>query len=213
VKMVPDDSMKPASSALHSTAWCHDSRGAAYSFNQYLEMIISFHGHPAPGLVMGGKMVDLALDAMPDDCLFDAIVETGNCLPDAVSLLTPCTVGNGWLKVFDLGRFALALYDKQTGAGLRVFLHPQKISVWKEISDWFFKRRPKAEQDLGKVLKEMQRAGENILQADKIRVAPSVMAGSSLGKTALCPQCGESYPLKHGNRCRACQGASPYVAE
>jgi formylmethanofuran dehydrogenase subunit E len=63
-------------------------------------------------------MVDLALSILPRGILFDAIAETGHCLPDAIQLLTPCTVGNGWLKVRDLGRFALALYDKQSGEGV-----------------------------------------------------------------------------------------------
>jgi formylmethanofuran dehydrogenase subunit E len=196
---------------IPSTTWCHDVRGTAYSFDQYRERISAFHGYPAPGLFIGGKMVDLALAAMPAGCLFDAIAETGNCLPDAIQMLTPCTVGNGWLKVLDLGRFALALYDKSTGAGVRIYLHPGKVVAWKEIDRWFFKRAPKAEQDARNLLKEIQRAGERILQTDAIQVHPRVMTKISVGERALCPQCGESYPRKHGAACRACQGESPYM--
>ncbi len=36
---------------------------------------------------------------LPPDILFNSLCETNKCLPDAVQLLTPCTVGNGWLKV------------------------------------------------------------------------------------------------------------------
>ena len=61
-------------------------------------------------------------------CLFDAICETRNCLPDAVQLLTPCTIGNGWLKVVNVGRFALTLYDKYQGEGVRVYLDPAKVA-------------------------------------------------------------------------------------
>jgi len=32
----------------------------AYSFEEYLNMVKSFHGSLAPGLVIGGFMVDLA---------------------------------------------------------------------------------------------------------------------------------------------------------
>ncbi|MFZ1984137.1 MAG: formylmethanofuran dehydrogenase subunit E family protein [Desulfatitalea sp.] len=198
---------------IPSSAWCHDVRGTAYSFDQYRERITAFHGYPAPGLFIGGRMVDLALAAMPAGCLFNAIAETGNCLPDAIQMLTPCTIGNGWLKVLDLGRFAMALYDKHTGAGVRVYLHPAQVAAWTEIANWFFKRKPKAEQDAQKLLKEIQQAGESILQTGKIQVHPRIMTKISVGERALCPQCGESYPLKHGASCRACQGASPYTKE
>jgi formylmethanofuran dehydrogenase subunit E len=58
----------------------------------------SFHGYVAPGVVLGGVMVDLARRQLPPEVLFDAVCETRHCLPDAVQLLTPCTLGNGWLK-------------------------------------------------------------------------------------------------------------------
>jgi formylmethanofuran dehydrogenase subunit E len=203
--------MRIAPDVLSPQAWCHDVKGTAYSFDQYLDCISAFHGYPAPGLVIGAKMVELAMAAIPSGRLFDAIAETGNCLPDAIQLLTPCTVGNGWLKVLDLGRFAMALYDKQTGEGLRVFLFPGKVAAWKEIDNWFFKRKPKAEQDTRLLLQEIQQAGESILQTEKIQVRPDMMTRISLGQRGLCPRCGESYPLKHGACCRACQGESPYV--
>ncbi len=193
-----------------SKIWCHDARGTAYSFEQFRDCISAFHGYPAPGLFIGAKMVDLALASLPSGCLFDAISETGNCLPDAIQLLTPCTVGNGWLKVFDLGRFAMALYDKHNGEGARVFLSPEKIALWAEIDSWFFKRKPKAEQDTRLLLEEIEQAGERILKMQKIRVCPEISDKISLGAKGLCPGCGESYPLKHGACCRACGGQSPY---
>ena len=191
--------------------WCHDVRGVAYSFDQYRERIAAFHGYPAPGLFIGGKMVDLALTALPAGCLFDAIAETGNCLPDAIQMLTPCTVGNGWLKVMDLGRFALSLYDKRSGQGVRVAMHAGKVTAWKEIDRWFFKRAPKAEQDAQALLREIEQAGGQILHMDTIQVQPRMLTKSAVGPRALCPACGESYPLKHGSSCRACQGQAPYI--
>lgn len=100
-------------------------RICAYSFEEYLIMVESFHGSKSPGLVLGGIMVDYAKSEMPETALFDAISETLPCLPDAIQLLTPCTFGNGWLKVINLGRFALSLYEKHEGKGVRVFMDPQ----------------------------------------------------------------------------------------
>ncbi len=75
-----------------------------YSTEEYLAMVVKFHGHQAPGLMIGGFMVDMAMRERPEGEFFDVLCETSVCLPDAVQLLTPCTYGNGWLKVVDIGR-------------------------------------------------------------------------------------------------------------
>lgn len=118
-----------------------------YSYEDYLSVVQSFHGCVAPGLAAGGFMVDLALSRIPGGTLFEAVCETKNCLPDAVQLLTSCTAGNGRLKIFNFGRFALSLYDKYNGEGVRVFVDAQKVRAWPEIDAWFFKLKPKGTQD------------------------------------------------------------------
>lgn len=193
-----------------SADWCRDSSGKNHSFDQLIKRITAFHGYPAPGMVVGIKMVDVALSAIPAGILFDAVTETGNCLPDAVQMLTPCTAGNGWLKMLDLGRFALALYDKHTGEGVRVFLDARKVPNWPEIDIWFFKRKPKAEQNSRRLLDEIRQAGAFVMTTEKVYVDKRLMAKTPVGPRGICPQCLESYPKNHGKLCRACQGASPY---
>ncbi len=90
-----------------------------HTYNEYIDMIKSFHGYVAPGLVLGGFMVDLAYQNCPQGEFFDTLCETRACLPDAIQLLTPCTVGNGWLRIIDLGKFALTLFEKYHGEGVR----------------------------------------------------------------------------------------------
>ncbi len=41
-----------------------------YSFDEYVELVKSFHGYAAPGLIMGGFMVDLDLSRLPRGVLF-----------------------------------------------------------------------------------------------------------------------------------------------
>ena len=84
---------------------------------------------------------------------------SSHCLPDAIQLLTPCTTGNGWLRVIDLGRFALSLYDKNEGSGIRVFLDPEKLEPWPRIKTWLFKLKDKADQDTDELLNEIWDAG------------------------------------------------------
>lgn len=181
-----------------------------YSFEQYLEVIKSFHGNESPGLVLGGIMVDYALGQMEPGILFDAICETSSCLPDAIQLLTPCTIGNGWLKVIDLGRFALSLYDKYRGEGVRVYVDAGKLNGWEEIWNWFYKLKTKREQDKDLLLAQIREAGYAILSASPVRIDPRYLGKTSKGAIANCPGCGEPYPQKDGALCLACCGGSPY---
>ena len=62
----------------------------AYTFKEFHRLAENFHGYAAPGLLVGGYMVELAKRHLPEGTLFEAVVESGKCLPDAVQLLTLC---------------------------------------------------------------------------------------------------------------------------
>ncbi|MCF8045645.1 MAG: hypothetical protein K9J83_07270 [Desulfarculaceae bacterium] len=176
-----------------------------------MELIRAFHGYPAPGLIIAGKMVQTALGHIPRDILFDAICETGNCLPDAVQLLTPCTAGNGWMKVLPFQKFALTLYDKHTGEGCRVWIDTEKLEEFREIKCWFYKTRPKSEQNTDFLVRRIFEAGVNILSASPVKVDADRFVKKGLGEREICPVCNEVYPAGHGKTCRSCQGDSPYL--
>jgi formylmethanofuran dehydrogenase subunit E len=182
-----------------------------YPFEDYLGLIMDFHGNVAPGLVIGGFMVDEARRRLPEDLLFDAICETRNCLPDAVQLLTPCTIGNGWLKVINLGRFAVNLYDKYEGEGVRVWLDPAKVAAWPEINSWYLKLKPKPEQDMELLLAQIKAAGPDLLSWRPVTIRPHLLTQKRRGRIVICPLCREAYPAQDGGICRACQGEVPYL--
>jgi formylmethanofuran dehydrogenase subunit E len=182
-----------------------------FDIEKYIHRVQSFHGHAAPGVVIGGFMVHLALTRVPERVLFDAISETTACLPDAIQLLTPCTVGNGWLKIINLGRFALSLYDKYHGNGFRVFLDPGKLEKWPEIKDWFFKLKSRSEQSHEEILSQIKKAGVEICGVCPVQIKPEFFKKRDKGKIVICPSCKEAYPLKDGSICLACQGNSPYI--
>jgi len=187
------------------------TRIGTYSYDEYVQLVKSFHGNMAPGLIIGGFMVDLAMKNLPPGEFYDAICETAVCLPDSVQLLTPCTMGNGWLKVLEFGRFALTLYEKYGGEGVRVYLDTEKLEKWPEIQSWFFKLKPKKEQNLQALLDQIKEAGDAIMTLQKVKVDPKPLHRPKLGKVAVCPGCGETYPVRDGERCRACRGESPYL--
>ncbi|HPC46585.1 MAG TPA: formylmethanofuran dehydrogenase subunit E family protein [Deltaproteobacteria bacterium] len=184
-----------------------------YEFEAFVEKVRVFHGSVAPGIIAGGIMVDIARDHLPEGGFFDAICETGHCLPDAVQLLTPCTIGNRWLKIVDTSRYALALYNKYTGEGIRVFLDARKLDGWPAIRSWFLKERPKKDQDPGEILDELRRAGRRIFSTQRVRVKPEFVAdpGKERPAVGICPACGEAYRKNLGDACPACRGKGPYL--
>ena len=181
-----------------------------HTFEEYLEIVKAFHGGEAPGVVIGGFMVDMALRSFPDGILYEAVCETRSCLPDAIQLLTPCTVGNGRLKVIPLGRFAITLYNKQNYDGVRVFLDAEKLEGRPEIRAWLFKLKSKEEQQKESVIREIREAGASVLSLQRVSVRPETAARVHKGKIGMCPKCREAYPSGDGELCLACQGDNPY---
>ncbi len=183
-----------------------------HTFEEFKDIAATFHGYPAPGLLLGGYMVEHAKSLLPPDTIFDALVETNKCLPDAVQLLTLCSYGNGWMRVINFGRYALALYDKYTGHGVRVHLDIAKLGSWPEIRAWYLKEKPKKEQDTPKLMAEIEDAGWHCCSSRPIIVPERFRKRHSMGAIAPCPACGEAYPERDGAICRGCQGESPYCA-
>jgi len=182
-----------------------------FSFEEYIKEADAFHGFAAPGLLVGGFMVRKAVRDFPPGVLYEALCETSKCLPDAIQLLTSCTIGNGRLRIISLGRFALSLFNKDTGSGVRVFPNPAKVESWPELKAWYMKLKTKHEQDLNLLISQIKQAGEEILEQQPIRIKPEVYRKISRGPMALCPVCRETFPAAAGRSCLACQGESPYV--
>ncbi len=181
-----------------------------YSYEEYLQLVKSFHGNLAPGLIIGGFIVDLAMKHLPEGEFFDAVCETPVCLPDAVQILTPCTIGNGWLSIVNFGRFAVTLYEKYTGKGVRVFLDTEKLNNWPEVRDWYLKKKKKNEQDKDLLMAQIKEAGHGLLSVQHVQVEPEKVRRKKMGNVGVCASCGEAYPLKDGESCMGCQGDSPY---
>ena len=180
------------------------------TLGDYAKAVEKFHGTLAPGLLVGGFMVDLAYKNLPEGEFFDAVSEASGCLPDAIQLLTPCSIGNGWLKLRESGRFSLTLYNKYTGAGVRVFVAPATLPRWTEIRNWFLKLVPKPEQDTERLISEIVEAGASILALEQVTVDVTISKKTKGQKILFCPDCGEPYPIKFGDKCGYCAGKAVY---
>ncbi len=182
-----------------------------YSYEEYIHLVKSFHGTLAPGLLIGGFMVDLAMKHLPEGEFFDAVCETPVCLPDAVQILTPCTIGNGWLSVVSFGKFAITLYEKYGGRGVRVYLDTGKLNQWPEIRDWYLKKKKKNEQNSELLFAQIKDAGHGLFSIQHVQVDPEKVRRKKMGPVAVCPVCREAYPTRDGEKCRSCQGDSPFT--
>jgi formylmethanofuran dehydrogenase subunit E len=179
-----------------------------FPFESFVERVREFHGFSAPGVVLGGVMVDAAVNRLPQGILYDAFCETGKCLPDSVQLLTPCTIGNGWLRIRPWGRFALALYDKQTGDGIRAVLDTTRLEACPEIKTWYYKLKPKEETDPERLLAAIREEGDGLCRLQKIQMQPALLAKEHRGERIICPSCREAYPDNGKGTCPACLGGA-----
>jgi len=177
----------------------------SYSFDEYVKMVASFHGNPAPGVLIGGYMIDFAYKNLPEDGLYEAICETAKCLPDAVQLLTPCSIGNQWLKIIDVGRYALTFYEKRSGKGVRVYLDWSQLDAWPEIKGWYLKLTPKHAQDKDALLREIEEAGSDICSIEKVQVTLDSRNKPRSSSISICPSCDEAYRTSDGAVCPACR--------
>jgi len=177
---------------------------------QLLKEIRAFHTHLAPGMVVGAFMVDYLKELLGEVIIADAIVETKKCLPDAVQLLTPCTIGNGWLRVYDWGKYAIAMYDKYNGAGYRVWLDLKKVEAFPHVANWFFKKVSKKDLPAEILIPAIIEAGRDMFSYASVQV---ILPPKEVSNIRICPQCGEAYKAELGPICPACAGKAYYKLE
>lgn len=82
---------------------------------------IEFHGHNCPGLTIGIRVSELAMEKL-DICNSTApvcVTETDMCGVDAIQFLTGCSFGKGNLIHKDFGKSAFTFYDRNTQKGFR----------------------------------------------------------------------------------------------
>ena len=179
-------------------------------FEEFLVLMEEFHGYRSPGLLLGGLMVDLSLGNLDTTPYLNVVTETVVCLPDAVQLLTPCTIGNGFLQVLDWGKFALTGYDRIALSGVRVWLKPEALAAYPLINRWFQRSdRPQEKPDFEELAVEILAGGKDLLACRPVRLHRALKETGRIS-TGICPICGESYALRLGETCPACGGEDYY---
>ncbi len=182
------------------------------SAKDFIETIEKFHGWAAPGVVIGGFMVDWAQELLGHEAKADAIVETRHCLPDAVQLFTPCTCGNGWMKILDWDKFALSLYDKRSLVGHRIWMDLERLSAFPNVYNWYMRLVDKKDLSLSVLIPDILLAGRKMLNSAPVHIT-RYYEKNKKGEIRICPVCHEAYPIKQGSQCQACRGEGYYEFE
>jgi len=180
------------------------------NYEDFVVRMEEFHGYRSPGILVGALMIEDALKEMGLTPYLNVVTETIVCLPDAVQLLTPCTIGNGFLQVLDWGKFALTAYDRKTLAGIRVWLNYDALANFPLIQSWFERSsKSKEKPAFEKLAKDILKAGSILVAHRPVRLLQA-LKNSERVPTGRCPNCGESYPLQFGPTCPACGGKAYY---
>jgi len=94
--------------------------------HELVEKTKAFHGHWCPGLAIGIRAAEWALEEVgksPDEEIV-AVVETDMCGVDAIQYLTGCTYGKGNLIHKDYGKNAFTFYRRRDGKAARLVARP-----------------------------------------------------------------------------------------
>ena len=188
---------------------------------KWYEIACAFHTKRAPGLAIGVAMVDLCRTRLgPVKEKLNAISESPACLCDVIQLMTGCTMGNRYVKAYgELGRFALTLYDRADGRGVRACIDLDKISATEtpELHKFFLRQRSEAVKAGGEerlksgelVVKEFLKVRDQIIALQDVYIEK--FGKSEMLPAALCKTCHESF-LRQGSEenCANCRGELKY---
>jgi formylmethanofuran dehydrogenase subunit E len=100
------------------------------SIKSYPEAV-AFHGHACPGLALGYRAAEYALQHLragrSEDEDLVAIVENDACGVDAIQVVTGCSVGKGNLILHDFGKHAYTFIDRKSNRAIRLVQRPEPV--------------------------------------------------------------------------------------
>ena len=88
---------------------------------QRIKETIAFHGHNCPGLTIGIRAAELAMERLDLHNTANSLcgTETDMCGVDAIQFLAGCSFGKGNLVHRDYGKSAFTFFNRDTGEGFR----------------------------------------------------------------------------------------------
>lgn len=94
---------------------------------------VKFHGHECPGLAIGFKVGEAAIEKMnikfSDDEEIVCVSENDACAVDAVQYIFSCTVGKGNMLFHPVGKMAFSFFNRVNNDSIRIYLKPINIDM------------------------------------------------------------------------------------
>lgn len=144
---------------------------------EIIEKTIAFHGHNCPGLTIGIRASELAMEKLDILNVISpvCVTETDMCGVDAIQFLTGCSFGKGNLIHKDYGKSAFTFFDRDAKKGFRAVFR-----------DDFAPR----DQDMGNRIKQILQADlKDLFITREIDTAP--VRPARILKSIQCDTCGE----------------------
>jgi formylmethanofuran dehydrogenase subunit E len=148
-----------------------------------IEKTISFHGHSCPGLAIGIRTAEFAIQKLgitPASSIV-CVVETDMCAVDGIQFLTGCTFGKGNLVHKDFGKAGFTFFDRDANKGFRAVFLDDAV---RELPD------PKGISGKEARIFNIMAADINDLFEVKAIAAPPVRPARIL-QSITCRECGE----------------------
>ncbi|MBI5571662.1 MAG: TraR/DksA C4-type zinc finger protein [Desulfomonile tiedjei] len=169
----------------------------------HLQRCLDFHGHLCPGLAIGYRASEAALERLRETRAEDeemvAILETDACGADAVQVLTGCTFGKGNLFHKDYGKQVYTFASRRSGKGLRIALNSGAFQLSPRHAELIQKiRNDEATDGERSEFKEFHtRKSHELLDMDLKQlfsiepVTVAIPEKARMEPSILCARCGE----------------------
>ena len=155
---------------------------------EYWDKAKAFHGHECPGLAIGVKVCEAAMEKMGFSPASDeelvCVTENDACGVDAVQALLGCTIGKGNLIYKGTGKQAFTFLSRQSGKAMRFYLKAKNNGLERSEYLAFL----------------LNAAADEVFDCQEIEVPWPEEA--RIFAAVVCEMCGESAP-EHKIRLRA----------
>lgn len=164
------------------------------------EDCVAFHGHQCGGLTIGYKAALYAARLLEltfsEDEEVVCVSENDACSVDAIQVMLGCSVGKGNLLFHLRGKQAYSVYNRKTGASVRLVLKPKPREMTREESfDYYQTTAPEELFDVKKTeirLPEKARMFDSVVCDCCGEITGTNWVRLCGGKT-LCLDCCEDY--------------------
>jgi formylmethanofuran dehydrogenase subunit E len=138
---------------------------------EIIEQTVAFHGHWCPGLAVGIRAAQWALEEMgkASDEEIVAVVETDMCAVDAIQYLTGCTLGKGNLIHKDFGKSAFSFYRRRDNKSARLVARPDIYGEDGAVLRGFFRKMQQSgltEEEEKTWQESRERVSKRIMESD-----------------------------------------------